>query len=851
MRVGIAQMATQRSKGSSVELSRPVRPWEFLAAVGPHAGLFGHESGTFEAWVYPLKILREFRMRFQLADRTIPAEKLARTIAVRPESTSILYAGDSFTVRQTLLVPLRQPGAIIHLEVETAEALEVEVSFVRDFQLMWPAALGGAYMNWSEQLKAFAFGEEQKRFFALVGSPTARNPRPEFFTNSAATSESSFSLGRVEKGKHVQLVVLAASFESRNQAERTFWSLSSTFEELQKQAADHYAHFLKETVSLKLPETEMQQAYDWSRVAVLQGFVSNPFLGTGLIAGYRTSGRDARPGFAWFFGRDSLWTALALISAGDFAGARTALDFIAKFQREDGKIPHEISQSASFVPWFKDYPYGYASADATPLYILVMNDYAVQSGDVGFVRSKWDSLWKAYEFLHSTWDERGFARNQDVGHGWVEGGPLLPVRTELYQSGLGVAALRALANLARLSGHDARAKVLESEFVRQGELLNETFWIPSKGIFAFALGKDGARVDEASVLTTVPMWFEVLDPEKADAMISTLAAGDHATDWGMRIISSRSARFGPTGYHYGSVWPLFTGWASVGEYRYHRPVSAYANLRANALLALDGSPGHVTEVLSGSHYEPLPTSSPWQIWSSAMVISPLLRGLLGIHVDATARLFRIAPHVPAHWEWFEIENLRVGRGTVSVAFRRDSDSINLDIKHETSEELTVEFSPAVSLRAELLGTEINGRPVPFDIASSPADQHVSVRFPIRGGRNSLRILLRNDFSLHVPHTLPMHGASSRNLRLVSERWNDRRDRLEVGIEGVPGRTYLMDVRGGSGISKVTGAELIKTAAGPHQLKVHFDGAANSGFIRKEIVIAFWPPPGTRRRPDER
>ena len=58
---------------------------------------------------------------------------------------------------------------------------------------------------------------------------------------------------------------------------------------------------------------------------------------------------------------------------------------------------------------------------------------------------------------------------------------------------------------------------------------------------------------------------------------------DHQADWGMRIISD-SSRYSGGGYHYGSVWPLFTGWASVGEYRYHRALPAYANLRANALL---------------------------------------------------------------------------------------------------------------------------------------------------------------------------------------------------------------------------------------------------------------------------
>jgi len=99
--------------------------------------------------------------------------------------------------------------------------------------------------------------------------------------------------------------------------------------------------------------------------------VNNPYLGTGLVAGYalraRASVRDLR-GFS-----DGIPFGLPSRSiVRDFANARTALEFIGKYQREDGKIPHEISQGANFVQWFKDYPYPYASADATPLYIIAM-----------------------------------------------------------------------------------------------------------------------------------------------------------------------------------------------------------------------------------------------------------------------------------------------------------------------------------------------------------------------------------------------------------------------------------------------------------------------------------------------
>ena len=142
--------------------------------------------------------------------RVIPAEALARTVTVRPESSTILYTGDTFAVRETFFVPVHEPGAVIIIEVETAQPLDVEVAFERDFQLEWPAALGGTYAYWDPKLSAFYFGEEQKKFVALVGSPTAADARSEYDTNYSSSKENSFHLGVVNKGKETKIVVVAA-----------------------------------------------------------------------------------------------------------------------------------------------------------------------------------------------------------------------------------------------------------------------------------------------------------------------------------------------------------------------------------------------------------------------------------------------------------------------------------------------------------------------------------------------------------------------------------------------------------------------------------------------------------------
>src|ERR1700722_9214064 len=827
-----AQSSSAQQSPQALEMSRTIRTWEFLPVVGTRAGLFGDEAGRFEAWVYPLKLFRDFHLTFHVGDRALPAESLARTLTVRPESASILYAGDSFRVRETLCVPVHESGAVILLDIETEEPLEVEASFTADFQLEWPAALGGTYVDWDAKQRAFVFGEEARKFGALVGSPTGEAARVAYETNYSTSNENSLRLGATQKGKETKVLVLAASVSGLVDATKTYQHLLSSYAGLMRESADYYRGYLNKTVSLELPDARLQQAYDWAKISTVQGLVNSPYLGTGLVAGYRTSGTGQRPGFAWFFGRDSLWTSFALNADGDYATARTALDFISKFQREDGKVPHEISQSASLVPWFKDYPYAYVSADATPLFIIAMNDYAVQSGDVAFARDKWDNVWRAYQFFHSTYDSQGLAQNLGVGHGWIEGGPLLPVKSEYYQAGLAVEALRALLNLARLGGKNDISKQIASEFEHSQPTLDRAFWSPEKRSYVYGLKPDNQPADETSVLTTVPMWFGLSDPDHADQTITQLAAEDHQTDWGMRIISQKSRFYDGSGYHYGSVWPLFTGWASVAEYRYHRAFPAYSNLRANALLGADGSLGHFTEVLSGDYYQSFATSSPHQIWSAAMVVSPLLRVMFGLQIDAEQRQITLAPHVPSDWTSFAIHNIRAGDAVVDFQYRKTADTVVLETK--PTGDCSVEFSPAFSLRAHVISVEMNGRPLPFKMQPNKNDQHLWVRFPVSSGRNTLAIRVKNDFGLTLSNQLPPLGSAGRGLRVLSESWNPRRTELTLEVSGRAGTRYALDMWNPGQISTVEGAVFRKTG----KLEIQMPPGASDSYVQQKVVIQF-------------
>src|SRR5262249_13071234 len=152
----------------------------------------------------------------------------------------------------------------------------IQVSFERDFQLEWPAGIGGTYISWEPELKAFYLGEESKRYAALVGSPSATDGQPEFYTNYSSSPQSSIRLGVSPAGIDTKVVVIAGSVEGRAEAEKTYHHLANDHASLLQESAKYYSDYLDQTVQLELPDRELQQAYDWSRISMVQGLVSNP-----------------------------------------------------------------------------------------------------------------------------------------------------------------------------------------------------------------------------------------------------------------------------------------------------------------------------------------------------------------------------------------------------------------------------------------------------------------------------------------------------------------------------------------------------------------------------------------------
>ncbi|NOZ56374.1 MAG: hypothetical protein GXO73_06215 [Calditrichaeota bacterium] len=160
---------------SGLVLRRTAQPSVPFDKIGRKFAFLGREDGSFEAWAFPLKLVRAFRFSFLLPDATvpIPAEQLVRTVEVTPAATTLTCVHPLFTARLMFVVPTNEAGGLILVNVDALQPLSIVCAFQPVLQPMWPAGLGGQYAWWNRDLHAYVISEPTGQNHALVGAPGA------------------------------------------------------------------------------------------------------------------------------------------------------------------------------------------------------------------------------------------------------------------------------------------------------------------------------------------------------------------------------------------------------------------------------------------------------------------------------------------------------------------------------------------------------------------------------------------------------------------------------------------------------------------------------------------------------
>jgi glycogen debranching enzyme len=426
-----------------------------------------------------------------------------------------------------------------------------------------------------------------------------------------------------------------------------------------------------------------------------------------------TGGRNLpAAGLPWFmtmFGRDSIFTSLqslpftpelaatTLLALGEWQGTR--LD---DFRDEDpGRILHELRYGE--LTAFEERPHSpyYGCADATPLYVVLLDEYERWTGDRKLVRDLEFEARAALNWIDEYADLQGNGyvwyqrRNEETGlenQCWKDSWdsisyrdgrlPGFPRATAELQGYAYDAKMRG-ARLARSVWKDPDfADELERQAADLKRRFNRDFWVEDDEFFALALDLEGKQVDALASNNGHLLWSGIVDKSKAKAVVRHLMGPRLFSGWGVRTLAEGEARFNPIGYHVGTVWPFDNSFIAWGMRRYGFKDEAAA-IAAGILDAAEFFDGRLPEAFGGYERQQTkypvqyPTACSPQAWSTGTPLL-LLRTMLGL--EPLGDHLVVDPALPAgigHLELLDIPGRwgRVdafGRGRVEVNGRRRS-----------------------------------------------------------------------------------------------------------------------------------------------------------------------------------
>jgi hypothetical protein len=516
---------------------------------------------------------------------------------------------------------------------------------------------------------------------------------------------------------------------------------------------------------------------------------------------------------------------------------KEAFRFAQKYQRADGKIAHEVSQSAGFISWFKDYPYAYIHTSSSFGYLVALANFYRFTGDEAFLKESWLSVRKAYEYSLTVvdpedglikipptdWDSSekyGTAKESDMCGGWI----------------MALSAMRELSlamGEAGLAAECARRK-------RQASEAMERFWNPEQQYYNFGWDGNGKPLNSFTTGMARLALEGIVPANRVAAMLERLNTASWLSDWGQRGMSFEDPRYVEGSYGLGSVWPVQTMGPMLANFRFHNAVQGFQTWMSMMQVRMLNARGAMPEAMSGMTYRQLDNGVPHQQFSELATIPGLVDGVLGLELNVPCRALALHPHLPPGWPHAGLKNFPYGADTLDLSLRQDGAIIRAELEFSGNRPVSLDFSPALPAGSQVVSVNQDGKPVKYDVEDFGSDVHARVRTKVQR-RTALEIRYRPGIAIETVFQPVLEGESSQNLRVLGTAYKD--GEFQMVVEGRPGRIHELFLYT-PWRPKVTGStKILRTADGRTALELTAPpGAAGrldkAGYARWTVRIAF-------------
>ncbi|MCD4732559.1 MAG: hypothetical protein K8R74_18310, partial [Bacteroidales bacterium] len=844
---------------SDLFIQRDTATNNFWDITGERIAVMGKEQGGIdEIWAHPFMAFRDYQAGLKIRgdDSITWLNNKIPSIEIRPESFIRHYNLREMELSEIITVSQDDPVGVVHYQYSGTQPADMFIKFTSNMRLMWPYSekvIKTLEFTQDAYLNAILISAENDNMVTLIGSnkePAYLNAGQyedfvidcyesddgEGYCNLKEIASDDFKVTgifhfKINPKEQFDMVISAdystGDHSARSQSIINYIQAINKTDSIYKKSREYTNQLINEYLIITTPDETFNEGYKWALLATDRFLVNTPGLGSSLVAGYSTTNTgwngghtiDGRPGYAWYFGRDGQWSGFALLDYGDFDKVRSILEMYIKFQDLNGKIYHELSTS-----WVVHYD----AADATPLFIILAGKYLEHTGDLEFIKSNWPVIKKSIDFCFSTdTDHDHLIENTNVGHGWVEGGHLFGSHSSLYLTSCWAEALKKAGYMVSALGLNKLSEFYNNEADTVIHIFNSDFWNQETEFLYQGKFIDNTYHTERTILTAIPVYFQQIEQHKSHKMTQVYAENNFSSDWGCRMVSADSPDFNPRGYHTGSVWPLFTGWAALAEYSQGKDVQGFTHTMNNLLVYQHWGLGFIEEVLNGEIYEPAGVCRH-QSWSETMVLQPTIEGMLGFKPDAFNNSLQLSPKFPANWDSAEVNNIKIGKHVIDFKMRRKEDIINFHFQHNGPSEIDLVFKPGFPFN-----TEIKRLNILQNSTQLFPDIYTPIQISIKN-ELILEYVIEQGIKVIPKIYHPQPGDRSSGMRIIND-WVEG-NTYSILLEAPQASIHVAQVYINNGqIKNIKNGELINKNGNVYDFAVNF-GKSDQDYVKQELII---------------
>ncbi|HTA13513.1 MAG TPA: glycogen debranching N-terminal domain-containing protein [Solirubrobacteraceae bacterium] len=616
---------------------------------GREHGFFSEDTRFVSLWVLrvdgaPLDLLgldqdSHFAAQFFMTPRVGPADEA-------PYSVMRRRCVDRVWIEEITVVNHRRAQSVVRVE------LDVDADFADLFEVK-EGVVAPREVTWREESSSLVLTYEQVAFQRSVMIASSQ---------PADISRRGLTFGLVlERGEQWTVALRITPYAAQQGTKFAPRALRGSFEDVRRAKTAELEQWLAHAPVLEAQDAALARTYRASLTDLaalrLQPDLDEP----------ATLPAAGLPWFMALFGRDSLITSfqalpyLPTLAAATLRvladrQAHTREDF---HEQEPGKILHEQRFGELTASGARPHSPYFGSADATPLFLILLEEYYRWTDDDALVRALEPNARAALEWMENGGDIDGDGyveyerRNGATGlvnqcwkdswdsiqfaDGTLARGPIATCEIQGYVFD----AHRRAARLARdVWGDIALSDRLEHLAADLRKRFREDYWMPERGCHALALDGNKRQVDSMTSNIGHLLWSGLMGEEEAAATAARLLEEPLYSGWGVRTLGAREGGYNPLGYHTGTVWPhenslIAAGLASYG----HR--DAATRIACSILSAAPHFEHRLPEVFAGypatltSVPVEFPTASRPQAWAAGAPLM-LLTTLLDLKPASTS-----------------------------------------------------------------------------------------------------------------------------------------------------------------------------------------------------------------------